>query len=405
MSRSVHWIALVCAVLVIGCGKAKDPKPDAGGPVTNNTPLQAPAPDVGVPSVPKPLDVPSPKPKSLPAGALPELQEGFAWNEVGGEEPQYQVSVPDPNETPQDLATITAPAPGANSTTFVVEAAGSGGAATSQAPKSDFTLPDGLTALPEFGYSEDGAPLRVKSDKDGATMAYVPSGTIRLGYRNGPPEVSTELAVPLDAFYIDVNETTLAQYEAYRVEMRDVKKQPKPPAMNADEPQNYPVRGLTWGESKSYANWAGKTLPTEAQWEMAARSEKGFIHPWGDGKTVWPVKRDPQELTAVASYRTDRSVFGVFDMAGNVREWVTDPWSPTALKDAQSTAVAQLRNWEGPKRGAVENMRVVKGNGPDWTLWHREGVIQTSKLGDVGFRGVVSLKSTEKGSSKDTKKK
>lgn len=389
--------AIAGTVAILGCGGPKEIKvePPAGGeqPAASSPPLQAPAPSLAVPS---PLDVSAPKPKAKPS-EVAEAEPGFDWFSTGGDEPLHQIVEPDPNVISPDLASVSAPPAGVDSSlfSFTAPAAGAGGSA-SPANSEKFTLPEGLTPLPQFGTAEDGAPLRVRSEKDGATMAYVPSGTIKLGLKSGPAEASPELAIPLDAFYIDVSEVTLAQYEAFRTDLRETKKQTKPNPLNGPDEQNYPVRGITYGDARSYAGWAGKSLPTEAQWEMAARSPKGFTHPWGNGKALWPKSRNLQDVTAINSFRTDQSVYGVFDLAGNVREWVYDPWSPTAYQDNQATAVSQLRNWEGPKKGTVESTRVVKGNGPGWNVWHRSGVIQTSKVPDIGFRCVVSLKESKK---------
>lgn len=404
LRTAIYSAAAMAGMLAIaGCGGPKEVKvdPGAGGgqPAASSPPLQAPPPNIGVPAVPSAaLDVPAPKPKATPTD-LVEAEPGFQWFATGGDEPQHQVVEPDPNALPPDLASIQPPSAGVDSSLFSFTApaangAGAGNAASSSNAK--FDLPEGLTALPEFGKAEDGAPLRVRSEKDGATMAYVPAGTVKIGVRSGPSEASPELAIPLDPFYIDISEVTLAQYEAFRADLRETKKQTKPNPLNGPDEQDYPVRGITYGDARSFAGWAGKALPTEAQWEMAARSPKGFTHPWGNGKALWPKSRTLQDVTAVKLFRTDESVFGVFDLAGNVREWVFDPWSPTAFQDNQATAVSQLRNWDGPKKGAVENTRVVKGNGPGWNVWHRSGVIQTSKVADIGFRCVLSLKESKK---------
>lgn len=398
----IHAAAIAGMLAMAGCGGPKEiklePAPGGGQPAASSPPLQAPAPSIASPAVPTPVDAAAPKPKPA-AGAVAEAEPGFQWFETGADEPQYQVVEPDPNALPPGLASVDAPAAGVDSSlfSFTTPAAGSAGAGSTAASTTEkFTLPEGLTPLPEFGKAEDGAPLRVKSEKDGATMAYVPSGTVRIGVKSGPSEASPELAIPLDAFYIDISEVTLAHYEAFRADLRETKKQTKPNPLNGPDEQNYPVRGITYGDARSFAGWAGKTLPTEAQWEMAARSPKGFTHPWGNGKALWPKSRTLQDVSAIKSFRTDQSVYGVFDLAGNVREWVLDPWSPTAYQDNQATAVSQLRNWDGPKKGAVESTRVVKGNGPGWNVWHRSGVIQTSKVPDIGFRCVVSLKESKK---------
>ncbi len=92
------------------------------------------------------------------------------------------------------------------------------------------------------------------------------------------------------------------------------------------------------------------------------------------------------------SFGTDVSPFGIYDLAGNAREWCLDHWSPTAFTAAhKASARNQLRNWKGPRTADPVNFHVVKGNGPGWDAWYREGMDATLHHPNVGFRCVLRL--------------
>ncbi|HUE15468.1 MAG TPA: SUMF1/EgtB/PvdO family nonheme iron enzyme [Planctomycetaceae bacterium] len=253
------------------------------------------------------------------------------------------------------------------------------------------SLPPGFSAIPSSKESPLGRPLRIRYDRDGSEMALVTGGAVVVGHDGGPPESSPQLSVVLDSFYMDVNEVTVRQYERFRKALkeergRNVVGEPK----NVSSPPDFPALGVTLTQAQFYARWAGKQIPTEAEWERAARGEAAFDHPWGNGRTIWKHARTYDEIDPVKSFRTDVSPFGIYDLAGNAREWCVDNYSPTAFADAKASN-GQLRNWKGPRIGQPENAHVVKGNGPNWDAWYRVGMNGSHSHANVGFRCVLRL--------------
>jgi formylglycine-generating enzyme required for sulfatase activity len=254
-------------------------------------------------------------------------------------------------------------------------------------------LPAGFTAITSAQESRLGWPSRIRCDRNGAEMALVTGGAVVVGHDGGPPESSPQLSVVLDSFYMDVTEVTVGQYEQFRKALKEEKGRNiigEPP--NAASPPDFPVLGVTLTQAQFYARWAGQEIPSEAEWERAARGEAAFDHPWGNGRAIWKHVRGYDEIDPVKSFRTDVSPFGIYDLAGNAREWCVDHYSPTAFADAIKESNGQLRNWKGPRNGQPENAHVVKGNGPGWVAWFRAGMNGLSHHRDVGFRCVLRLR-------------
>ena len=257
---------------------------------------------------------------------------------------------------------------------------------------ASFQLPAGFTALPAAGYSEQGLPLQIRCEKDNAEMVLVPAGVFEMGTANGPPESGPPLAVYLDAFYIDVTEVTVAQYQRF-AEDRKIAHRSAAPTEYAIRQQ--PVVNVPWNEADSYAKWSNKSLPTEAQWEKAARSKQNFPHVWGTGASIWARARKPGQIDPVKSFPTDVSPYGVYDLAGNAREWCLDHFLENAYQEASAQGATTLRNWSGPRASPTRNRKVVKGGGSDWNAWNREGIPPRDSLPDLGFRCVLSISASQ----------
>ena len=133
----------------------------------------------------------------------------------------------------------------------------------------------------EIESRESALPDRIVNEKDGAEMVLIPAGEFEMG---SPKDDDKHWERPmhsvyLDAFYMDVHPVTNAQYQKFVQETG----YPAPKETPAFSHPRQPVVWVTWRDAMEYARWAGKTLPSEAQWEMAARGGlSGKAYPWGD---------------------------------------------------------------------------------------------------------------------------
>ena len=131
--------------------------------------------------------------------------------------------------------------------------------------------------------------------------------------------------VYLKGFYIDKYEVTNEDYKRFI----DATGHPPPKGWKGrNYPPNkakHPVTGVTWYDADAYCKWAGKRLPTEAEWEKAARGPNGWKYPWGNEYDDKKANLTTGATAPVGSYPEDKSYYGVYDMGGNVMEWV-DSW-------------------------------------------------------------------------------
>ncbi len=212
-------------------------------------------------------------------------------------------------------------------------------------------------------------------------MVFVPAGEFIMGNNK----------VYLDAFWIDKTEVTNARYakcvqagkcsspHSYRSKTRNS-------YYSSTVFNNYPVIFVSWMDANNYCTWAGGRLPTEAEWEKAARGTDGRQFPWGDDDpsgTISFLNYRAQDTTEVGAYPHGASPYGALDMAGNVAEWVADwfgvdYYSHPPASNPLGPASGQYRVWRGGSwaNTSTESLRT----------YYRTGNLPTDYSAGLGFR-------------------
>ena len=244
-------------------------------------------------------------------------------------------------------------------------------------------------------------------------MAYVPAGTFVMGLQSdraeglaarhrvpelmarrwlGPQRPDRNLTAK--ACYIDRAEVTNAQYKSFV----DATGHPAPPSPawegNQVKPDvaHHPVTHVTWDDADAYAKWAGKRLPTEAEWERAARGGDGRLFPWGetyDPKLCVTALDGAKGTSDVGTRPQGRSPFGCDDMIGNVLEWTRDSFLPYPGAEAEGLPFDETK-------------KVARGAGwdeedPLFTLCTTRHVLAPdTRAANLGFRCVKDVESRKK---------
>ena len=234
------------------------------------------------------------------------------------------------------------------------------------------------------------------SEVDGMRMMFVPEGEFLMGSEDGFGDESPQHRVYLDAYWIDQTEVTNVVYkqcvnngacDLIGSSYGDIYN-------NGNDYSNYPVVNVSWYDANAYCQWVGRRLPTEAEWEKAARGDDGRTYPWGENISCSQANYwDCNEFlnTSPVGYYGDvgASPYGAYDMAGNVWEWVAD-WYDKDYYDNSPV--------ENPFNTNESGVRVLRGGS-----WFNDGLAARSvdrrtsvrlltiyRLHQIGFRCAIS---------------
>ncbi len=246
----------------------------------------------------------------------------------------------------------------------------------------------------------------VITDTKGITMVLVPAGPFKMGSNSGGSDEQPVHQVYLDEFYIDQYEVTNAHYAAFLREQGNQEEggvnwlNPDSSRLSGDGKaweiaagyDDHPVTGISWYGAKAYCAWRGGRLPTEAEWEKAARGDDQRTYPWGEAIDCHLANYGNdecgiQDTTPVGAYLAGVSPYGAYDMAGNVWEWVADWYDENYYKNSPS------ENPTGPKDEENKSSKVLRGGGWIYSEGYarapgRDSAGPADQAGGIGFRCV-----------------
>lgn len=211
-----------------------------------------------------------------------------------------------------------------------------------------------------------------ENQRDGSQMVTIPAGKFIMGGDQLSDEKPVH-TVYLDAYQIGKREVTVSQYRKFC--KATGYKLPKTPKWGWKG--SHPMVNVTWADAAAYCKWAGGRLPTEAEWEKAARGTNGRIYPWGNTWDQSKCANGDLKLTSTmpaGKYRAGASPYGCLDMAGNVWEWCADWYDMSYYK------ITPAQNPKGPTSG---DCHVLRGGG--WCLNGGMGFQCAHRYGTLGY--------------------
>jgi iron(II)-dependent oxidoreductase len=236
--------------------------------------------------------------------------------------------------------------------------------------------------------------------KDGAKMVWIPAGEFDMGstdaqidkvvsdqakdgsrfFKEAMEQISKyekpQHKVYLDGYWMYKYEVTVAQYRKFCTQTD--RKMPNAPKWGWIA--NHPMVNVTWQDAVDYAAWAEVSLPTEAQWEKAARGTDGRTWPWGNKWDEFKCnfgRRSPAQTKPVGSYPSGASPYGCLDMAGNAYEWCSDWWSDDYSNAESTNPTGPAEGYGGVNRGgswdynSPISLRCTSRSGPQ-REWRRD---------------------------------
>ena len=234
------------------------------------------------------------------------------------------------------------------------------------------------------------APASASSRPSAATfarMVWIPAGTFAMGSNDRLPNDQPVHQVKLASYEIDVTEVTVAAYERC-VRAGPCKQAKSGHACNAGVAgrEQHPINCVDWDQANAYCAWAGKRLPTEEEWEYAARGTDGRQYPWGNkaprsvlcwgGEGIVVGRPDHGSTCEVDAYPSGSSPFGLRDMAGNVAEWTASEWCDLRAGRKVCSSTLRLQRGGNWANSAPETVRAA----------HREATWVGASGVDLGFR-------------------
>lgn len=207
--------------------------------------------------------------------------------------------------------------------------------------------------------AQDFSMYKTKTGDEGRDMVQIPEGPFTMGSNEGDPDEAPEHQVYLKGFYLDQKEVTQEEY----LRFAKMTKRAIPRIEVFDDDQSKVLQpqlaamSVSWDEAAAYCKWAGKRLPSEAEWEKAGRGESKKKYPWGNVFVTNAANVDGSEdgykyLAPPGSFDAGRSPYGLYDMTGNVAEWVEDSYSENYYKKSP------FRDPKGPEN---DDLKVVRG--------------------------------------------